>query len=170
MNADNQEMRTAVEFDEKGLSCAATGDHYNATCNYLQAISLDPSCPAAYYHCAIAYIRLQDYDNALKIITGLFKLCPPMAFLYEMRGTVNYCLQRYDAAIEDYDRAIEFNPDRASAYYGRGAAYAELGEYKKAVIDITRSAKLGCPDAWLLLEQVDGSSRFHHSMRRGGVD
>ena len=174
LNADSSEKRiedsehtqaiTAVEFDEKGLSCAVAGDYNSAISNYLQAISIDRFCLSAYYHCAIAYIRLRDYDNALEMITKLLKLCPPpMASLYEMRGTVNYCLKRYDAAIEDYNRTIEIKPEAASAYYGRGAAHAELEEYEKAVVDVAQSAKLGCPDAWLLLKQVNSSSSFHHS-------
>ncbi len=154
-------MTLATEFDEQGLNCMAAGDYNEAMYNYLQAIDLDPSCLTAYYHCATAYIRLQDYDNALKVITKLLKLCPPMAPLHEMRGTVNYCLKRYDTAIEDYSRAIKINPDGASSHYGRGAAYAELGQYREAIIDITRSAKLGCPDAWLLLEKANGLQGFH---------
>ena len=39
----------------------------------------------------------------------------------------------YEQAIKDYDKAIELNPEYATAYNNRGNAYAKLGEYDKAI-------------------------------------
>jgi tetratricopeptide (TPR) repeat protein len=42
----------------------------------------------------------------------------------------------------DYDKAIELNPDNADAYYKRGDAYAEIGEYGQAIADYSKAIEL----------------------------
>ena len=43
---------------------------------------------------------------------------------------------------QDYDKAIELNPDNADAYYKRGDAYDEMGEYGKAIADYNKAIEL----------------------------
>lgn len=45
-------------------------------------------------------------------------------------------------AVADYDRAIESAPDSADAYYNRGDAYDEIGEYDRAIADYNRAIQL----------------------------
>ena len=45
-------------------------------------------------------------------------------------------------AIELYSRAIELDPDFASAYYNRGREYDTLGQLEKAIADYGRSLEL----------------------------
>jgi len=42
----------------------------------------------------------------------------------------------------DYDGAIELGPDNADAYYKRGDAYDEMGEYVKAITDYDKAIEL----------------------------
>ena len=49
--------------------------------------------------------------------------------------------------LQDYDKAIEINPEYADAYYNRGVTYAELGNQRQAIEDLQRAAKLGSKDA-----------------------
>jgi len=110
-------------------------------------------------------MRLGDYEGALNTITALIALCPPMALLYEMRGNIHFCMEKHIAAVEDYDRAIKTNPDQASAYYGRGVAYAETGDSEKAVADIIKSSDMGHPDAWLLMAEMK-KEKGHETLTR----
>ena len=110
-------------------------------------------------------MRLGDYEGALNTITALIDSCPPMAFLYEMRGNIYFCMEKYIAAVDDYDRAIKTNPDQASAYYGRGVAYAETGDSEKAVADIIKSSDMGHPDAWLLMAEMK-KEKGHETLTR----
>jgi tetratricopeptide (TPR) repeat protein len=48
----------------------------------------------------------------------------------------------HDQAIEEYDRAIELDPDFADAYVGRGDAYYYLGEYQPAIEDYDQAIEL----------------------------
>jgi len=61
---------------------------------------------------------------------------------YYNRGTAYAELGEYDRAIEDYNKAIELNPDLAEAYNNRGIAYAKLGEHDRAREDMLRAGNL----------------------------
>jgi len=45
-------------------------------------------------------------------------------------------------SIADYNEAIELNPNHADAYYKRGDAYDEMGEYGKAIADYNKAIEL----------------------------
>jgi len=53
----------------------------------------------------------------------------------ENRGYAYDELGEYQRALQDYDRAIELDPNYAKAYHNRGIAYDELGEYQRALQD-----------------------------------
>ena len=50
-------------------------------------------------------------------------------------GYAKYRLDQYQAAIDDYDAAINLKPDFAPAYYFRGTVKRSLGQYKEAIED-----------------------------------
>ena len=50
-------------------------------------------------------------------------------------------------AIDDLNRAIELDPNMATAYLNRGAAYNSLGQYERAIDDLARAIKLDTKNA-----------------------
>lgn len=69
-----------------------------------------------------------------------------LAVVYSNRGIAYHALQRADAAIGDYTRAIALKPDLAEAYYNRANAYGEKQLYDKAIADYSAAIRLA-PDA-----------------------
>ena len=59
-----------------------------------------------------------------------------------LRALVFYYQQQYESAIEDYNRAVEFNPFSAEAYFNRGNAYVYSGLYNLAIEDYNRAIEL----------------------------
>ena len=57
-------------------------------------------------------------------------------------GTHYLNLKEYQQALENYDRAIQLNPNEAVAYIFRGVAYYELGNYQQAIKDYDRAIQL----------------------------
>ncbi|PSP15784.1 MAG: hypothetical protein BRC58_11050 [Cyanobacteria bacterium QS_8_64_29] len=51
------------------------------------------------------------------------------------RGIARTLRGNYDAAVRDYDRAIELDPDNASAYFNRANARTQLGNLQGALSD-----------------------------------
>ena len=73
----------------------------------------------------------------------LFWILLPLGFIAIL------CLENksltHDASgnsMADYNKAIESDPANADAYYERGDAYDELGEYEKAIADYNKAIKL----------------------------
>jgi len=48
----------------------------------------------------------------------------------------------YQGAIEDYNKAIEINPNKAEAYVNRAFAKGELGDFRGAIEDCNKAIEL----------------------------
>ena len=53
----------------------------------------------------------------------------------------------YQAALTNYNQAIQLDPNFANAYFSRGNAYSELGDKQKAIADYTQTIQLNPKDA-----------------------
>jgi tetratricopeptide (TPR) repeat protein len=58
------------------------------------------------------------------------------------RGAVHYFLHEYELAIQDFNRAIELNPEYERAYNNRGLAYQALGKTAEAQADFEKYNEL----------------------------
>ena len=65
-----------------------------------------------------------------------------MPIAYNNRGMAYGEKGDYDHAIEDYNRAIDLEPDYADAYHNRGVAYHQKGDYDHAIVDYDRAIEL----------------------------
>ncbi|NIM11888.1 MAG: tetratricopeptide repeat protein [Candidatus Aminicenantes bacterium] len=76
-------------------------------------------------------------------LEGLFQaasdIAPKKGAYYEELGTAFIYLEEYDRAIENYEKVLELDNTRATAYMGLAAAYIEGGNPGKAV-EVYRSA------------------------------
>ena len=61
-----------------------------------------------------------------------------------------------DRAIEDFNSAIELNPNYADAYYNRGLAWLQLSEWEKAKIDLG-TARFRGGDIVAAFQKIHGS-------------
>ncbi|MEG4230044.1 tetratricopeptide repeat protein [Microcoleus sp. N9_B2] len=57
-------------------------------------------------------------------------------------GELNIQNENYQAAIEDYTRLLQLNPNESQAYWHRGLAWLELGNYQESIKDCTQYLKL----------------------------
>jgi tetratricopeptide (TPR) repeat protein len=70
-----------------------------------------------------------------------------------------YHNEAYDAAIADYNKAIQLNPNLAVAYNNRAQAYLQKKDYNKAEENVRRAQSLKYPVDQEILRQVSGSKR-----------
>jgi tetratricopeptide (TPR) repeat protein len=61
---------------------------------------------------------------------------------YGNRGFTYHNLKQYDAALADYNRAIQLDPNEALAFNNRGMTYAALQRHEEALADYSRAIKL----------------------------
>ena len=75
------------------------------------------------------------------IIILILHGCNSAVSLYN-RGNQKFHSGDLEGALEDYDLAIEIDPDYAPAYYNRGMAYEDLGDYDMALMDYTTAIEI----------------------------
>jgi tetratricopeptide (TPR) repeat protein len=51
-------------------------------------------------------------------------------------------LEEYEHALQDYDKAIQINPQLADAYLARGRIYIQLGKVTEAEADFKKYEEL----------------------------
>ncbi len=62
-------------------------------------------------------------------------------------------LKDYRAALADYDKAIELNPDFAEAYFNRGLTHIFLGNNKQGISDLSKAGELGIVSAYNIIKR-----------------
>lgn len=88
---------------------------------------------------ALSDIYLDTFDKPPKeLLTGAEFTA---ADYNRQGGTYNY-LQRYEAALVAFNKAIELVPDYTLAYNNRGNTYRGLGNHKVALTDFSRAIEL----------------------------
>ena len=84
-----------------------------------------------------------DYNGAVKIFSEAIELNPKNALAYYGRAYAYDDLKKYQQAIEDCTKSIQFNSPRlVDAYNNRGEAYRKLGNYAQAINDYNKALEL----------------------------
>ncbi|MCA2879595.1 MAG: tetratricopeptide repeat protein [Microcystis sp. M046S1] len=106
-----------------------------------QAISLVPNNSNHYNEKWSVLSELKRYDEGLAAITQAIELAPRAAW-YVNRGILYYNQKKYELASDDYNKAIELNPNLAMAYNNRGNIYYDQQKYELALADWNKAIEL----------------------------
>jgi tetratricopeptide (TPR) repeat protein len=112
------------------------------------AIKLNPDYSDAYLTRGIIYSAIGQKSLAMKDFKKVVQLEKPKdSFGYARRGSAYLGLNDYQRAIQDYDYAIQLQPDDPSYYPARGFVYIELKQYQRAIKDFDDAIRLKTDDA-----------------------
>jgi len=81
------------------------------------------------------------WDETLSILYGN-DVDKPAGYHADL-GSAHMNEERYDEAIDDFDRAIAVNPKNARHYESQGEVYRMMGRHDRAIDDYTHAIKLG---------------------------
>ena len=152
--------QNAMDFYNRGLKSSLT---YQKIEYFTKALQLDPNLVEVYEKRAIQYYYRRWFDNAIQDYTKVVELNPhnPDAYLMlglsylwkgkgqGIKGEIDHLISTIwkqkipeyrkllDRAIECFNRAIELDPQLASAYSYRAVAYHIKGMTKEALHDAT---------------------------------
>jgi len=76
-----------------------------------------------------------------------------------LRGRLRFNQGSYDAALEDYDRAITVSPDLGELYVNRSFAHFKKREFALALADVKRARALGAPVLETYQAQLESLAR-----------
>lgn len=132
---------------------------------YARAMLNDSLFADAYYE--RARLVLQYFNNtemASKDINQAIYLNPNLAGVYSIRGTIKFSNEDFLDAINDFNKAVEKDPEDVYAYFNRAVAQYNIGLKENACKDWQKAGELGNYKAFRYI------SRYCNEVRHGYYD
>jgi adenylate cyclase len=136
----------AYEYVLRGrgaMSHDTRDSNYEASGLFQRAIDLDPTYADAYAALGFAYFeavvsgwsefRTDDLERAEALAKKALVLDPATTRAYHVLSQINVFRKRYDLALAQIDRALEFNPSDADNYTYRGTILVWAGRAAEAL-------------------------------------
>lgn len=137
-----QTLRTADEYNNRGLEKQRQGDIDNAIADFNRALAIDPGNPLAYANRCVSNTKKGMFTEALADCNKALSLNPRFVEAYVFRGDLRADMEQLEPAIADYTKAIEIDGKFARAYLGRGMAQIDKGNPAGAFADFDKAIVL----------------------------
>lgn len=110
--------------------------------DFNQAIILNPDNPGTYINKAYLLMDMNRHAEALSSVDEAIKRDTQYSsYYYELRGDIEFEMNRFKEAIEDYTIAIEFNDKSIRAYESRAKCYRAWALYEQGEMFEERNAE-----------------------------
>lgn len=106
-----------------------------------KALELDPANADAYLNRGVSRLNENDLKGSLKDYNDSIRI-RPKDLAYLKRARLYQTLKEEDRAIEDYNRAIQINPNYALGYNNRASLLMKNGDTEGALRDFTKTIQL----------------------------
>lgn len=132
----------------------AQGD-YNAALTDLDVLeTVSEKSPFTLYQRAQCYQGLYEFQQQVDAMTALLAMMETEdADLYDMRGVAYRSTGNTEAALADFDKALQIAPTSASALAERGWTKYMLKQDEAALKDFTTAITYAEPNAWLYVQR-----------------
>ncbi|MBR5913539.1 MAG: tetratricopeptide repeat protein [Selenomonadaceae bacterium] len=141
--------KNASNYSGRGFSYEELGKYEEALADFQEAGRVFPNYRHIGKIISNIYFKMGRYEESLAEITDdidryeFIDRGHPDFGGYVQRAKIYKELKKYDEAIADCNKAIEFKNDYAEAYYERGKIYQEIGENELAEEDFEKASELG---------------------------
>jgi tetratricopeptide (TPR) repeat protein len=125
----------AGALDNRAWIYMTRGEYDAALQDLNKAIDLLPPTSAgiARYYRGFAFLRLNNYPQALADLNEAQRLQPNNADIYLARGDVEQAQENYDAALRDFDEFSKRAPKDARGPISRGSVLDAMGRSQEAL-------------------------------------
>jgi tetratricopeptide (TPR) repeat protein len=103
-------------------------------------------------------------EQALLEVSQMLEKFPNSAILYNIAGSSNVGLMQFDAAIENYNKAVLIKPGYAEAYNNMGSALKDKGDLEAAIESYEQAIKIK-PDYAEAYNNLGVSLKFKGSLQ-----
>ena len=139
LDAAIEDFNTSIELDPEDASAYKYRGKWYRDCfdfdaaveNFNTSIELDPEDANAYYSRGDAYLHKGiDFNGIIQVS------------VYKNHSVPSGAMDCFHAAIKDFTKTIELDPEDANAYKNRGGAYWNTGDFHAAIKDFTKTMEL----------------------------
>jgi small glutamine-rich tetratricopeptide repeat-containing protein alpha len=169
----------AEEEKIKGNTAINSKDHVSAINHYTEAIKLSSDGPNSHvYFCnrAAAYCHTNQYQLAVDDCLSSIALSPDYIKAYSRLGLAYYFLEKFQDAVDAYERAVEIEPDNKSLQDSlrQARTKAKKSAAKSSVVPSAEESVPGMPNLGGLmnnpnmkraLDQMGGSAGLSSLMK-----
>jgi serine/threonine protein kinase len=131
--------RTAVLWNNRGISLGALGRHEEAIACYAKALEIDPRDFNAWNNKGTAFGALGRDEHAIDCFQRALEIDPQSAVAWNNKGNALDTLGRHEQAVACFNRALEIDPHRAVVWDGKGVALGALGRHEEAIACFTKA-------------------------------
>lgn len=152
---DNEKL--AEEYKSKGNVAINSKNYEEAIRWYTEALKLSSNGPNSHiYYCnrAAAYCYANLYLEAVDDCQSCIALSPDYVKAYSRLGLSNFFLERYDEAVEAYEKAVELEPDNKSSKDSLRQARNKLKKVSAAPAAVVNDA----PDLSSMASMLSGGN------------
>jgi len=94
-----------------------------------------------------------DYQQSLNTITSVLMRNSKNPYVWFNMGNIHLQMQDFNKAVDDYTKAIQYDPSLAEAYYNRALTLLYLDKKSRAVKDLSKAGELGIQEAYVVLKR-----------------
>ena len=135
-------QKLATQNYEKGL-IFYDSTNYEQALTYLQkAEKWNKKNDTIKYDIAQCYFQLGELKQSDSICNIILITSPEFAEIYVIKGQILIKKKAYEQSLELFTKAIDIDSTLPTAYHFRGIAWANLGNFDKAIADYEKSQAL----------------------------
>ena len=124
----------------------AMGDYANALAQYQKAVDANPDDPVGYDNLGHASGVSGDPDRAIAVLRKAIQVDPTYGLAYAHLAGVYYLRFNYEAAIENFQKAVDEGVRGEQYYYEFGLSYYNLNDCRNATIWLQKALEIN-PDS-----------------------
>ena len=130
----------AAAYNNRATLKYITGNIFGAMEDYDLGIRLDPTMLTMHLNQADLKSNCGQHKAAFTVLNTAMKYHRHSAEIWFKRGQLQQEMANYQAAIADFDRAIELSAEERGPYYlARGKAFKALNWHREACQDLNRA-------------------------------
>ncbi len=120
-----------IALTRQAFDAIEDGDFQFAIDAYTNLIKYEEN-PEHYYQRSIALIKLGKNEGALADLNYLVELEPDISFRYSCRAFLKDAMGDLQGSVDDYEKALELDPDDAIVNNNLGMVYEKMGRIEEA--------------------------------------
>jgi tetratricopeptide (TPR) repeat protein len=133
---------------QRGIDAFMNKDYAGAVKEFKRSVGIGRNssfaADAAQY-LAMAYIQLEDPDNAIKAYKTAYQIDPSRDDIHVKLGNLYFSQEKYEDARAEYAEAVRLNPSTVNRF-SLGQAYIELGRFEDAARQFDEIIRLAPDD------------------------